>query len=204
MMEPLGARFYRAFGVPWIKDDIHERLKEMSPEEIERVGRGFVPRNPVFRPLERQPLLSHEDSGSDRRQGSQVSRCHGHASESRHRRSDALRGAREFCRVFRLWAAPHAHRPSKRKSKPGFPTRRSTRCRCTFNRSSRRRIRTPSTKTRQPGRRSSSAKAAAVATRQGCTRITNSLWRPGSNRPPISQPLSTYFRFRSEPIPISR
>jgi mono/diheme cytochrome c family protein len=48
MMEPLGARFYRAYGVPWIKDDIHEHLKEMSQEELEPVGIGFVPRNPVF------------------------------------------------------------------------------------------------------------------------------------------------------------
>jgi mono/diheme cytochrome c family protein len=48
MMEPLGARFYRAFGVPWIQDDIHEHLKEMSPEELAPIAVGFVPRNPVF------------------------------------------------------------------------------------------------------------------------------------------------------------
>jgi hypothetical protein len=48
MMETLGMRFYRAYGVPWIKDDIHEHLKEISPEVLEGMGGGFVPRNPVF------------------------------------------------------------------------------------------------------------------------------------------------------------
>ena len=48
MMEPLGARSYRAFGVPWIKDDIHERLNKIPAEEIELMGRDFVPRNAVF------------------------------------------------------------------------------------------------------------------------------------------------------------
>jgi mono/diheme cytochrome c family protein len=48
MMETLGMRFYRAYGVPWIKDDIHEHLKELSPEVLEGMGGGFVPRNPVF------------------------------------------------------------------------------------------------------------------------------------------------------------
>lgn len=48
MIESLGSRFYRAYGVPWIKDDIHAGLKEMSPEELGPMGVSFVPRNAVF------------------------------------------------------------------------------------------------------------------------------------------------------------
>jgi hypothetical protein len=32
--EPFGMWLYRAFGVPWAKDDIHERLKTMTPAEL--------------------------------------------------------------------------------------------------------------------------------------------------------------------------
>jgi mono/diheme cytochrome c family protein len=39
LAEPHGMRNYRAYGVPWIKDDIHERLKEMSQEDM-RLERG--------------------------------------------------------------------------------------------------------------------------------------------------------------------
>jgi mono/diheme cytochrome c family protein len=48
MLEPLGARFYRAYGVPWVKDDIHEQLKGMPPEELELLRGGPMTRNAVF------------------------------------------------------------------------------------------------------------------------------------------------------------
>ena len=32
--EPFGMWLYRAFGVPWAKDDIHERLKTMTPADL--------------------------------------------------------------------------------------------------------------------------------------------------------------------------
>ena len=35
ILDPPGIRSYRAYGVPWIKDDIHERVKDMTPEEIQ-------------------------------------------------------------------------------------------------------------------------------------------------------------------------
>jgi hypothetical protein len=37
-----GDRLYQAFGVPWLKDDIHQRLKTMSPSEWERIRRAYV------------------------------------------------------------------------------------------------------------------------------------------------------------------
>jgi mono/diheme cytochrome c family protein len=35
MLEPLGTRYYRAYGVPWIKGDVHEALKDMLPDELQ-------------------------------------------------------------------------------------------------------------------------------------------------------------------------
>ena len=32
--EPFGMRLYRAYGVPWAKDDIHERMKTMTPADF--------------------------------------------------------------------------------------------------------------------------------------------------------------------------
>ena len=32
--ESLGQKMYRAYGVPWVKDDVHERLKQMPENEL--------------------------------------------------------------------------------------------------------------------------------------------------------------------------
>jgi len=40
LLEPPGLRSYRAYGVPWVKGDIHEGLKQMSPEDVEALRRN--------------------------------------------------------------------------------------------------------------------------------------------------------------------
>ena len=133
MMEPLGARFYRAFGVPWIKDDIHEHFKEMSPEELEPVGIGFVPRNPVFPrwngspyyPTKIPDLIGIKDRKYLDATGTHLNRGIG----------DLMRYAALVSFAESSDFGPHhmLTSPSKRKSKPGSPTKLSTRWRCTFN-----------------------------------------------------------------------
>jgi hypothetical protein len=33
--EPIGIQLYRAYGVPWLKDDVHERLKSAQQTDFE-------------------------------------------------------------------------------------------------------------------------------------------------------------------------
>jgi mono/diheme cytochrome c family protein len=48
--ESLGEKMYRAFAAPWVKDDVHERLKEMSDDELtawsasQALSKGVIPR----------------------------------------------------------------------------------------------------------------------------------------------------------------
>jgi mono/diheme cytochrome c family protein len=47
--EAPGVRSYRAYGVPWLKDDVHSNLKNMTPAEIEVLRRsGLSVRNGIF------------------------------------------------------------------------------------------------------------------------------------------------------------
>ena len=34
---PFGMRLYQAFGVPWVKDDIHDRLKSATPDQVREI-----------------------------------------------------------------------------------------------------------------------------------------------------------------------
>ena len=205
MMEPLGMRFYRAYGVPWIKDDIHEQLKEMSPEEIEGMGGGLVAvENPVFSRAGTAALLSFEDSGSDRRQRSQVSRCHGNSSEPRHRRSDALRGTREFCRVVGLWAH-HMLTAEQKKIEARLPDEALYALALYIQ--SLEPPPNPNTFDENSGSREEDLRARRLRRLPHAGAVHEQQTDSGnrvSNRRRTSHPLLTYFRFRSEPIPISR
>jgi hypothetical protein len=55
---------YRQFGVPWIRDDIHERLKTMSGAEIAALFAAPAARR--HRSRQRQSVLPHENTRSDR------------------------------------------------------------------------------------------------------------------------------------------
>ncbi len=46
--ESIGQRAYRAFGVPWIADDIHAPLKNMSPEEYRPLRLSALAINGIF------------------------------------------------------------------------------------------------------------------------------------------------------------
>jgi hypothetical protein len=69
LAEPSGMRNYRAYGVPWIKDDIHERLKEMSQEDmrLERgTGGGIFARwnGSLFYPSKTPDLIGVQDAST--------------------------------------------------------------------------------------------------------------------------------------------
>ncbi len=63
--ESLGEKMYRAFAVPWVKDDVHERLKQMSPDELAALNasvvlaKGVIPRwnGSVFFPAKVPDLI---------------------------------------------------------------------------------------------------------------------------------------------------
>jgi mono/diheme cytochrome c family protein len=66
--EPFGMWLYRAFGVPWVKDDIHERLKTMTPADLPGLlaagaRGGAVPRwnGSVFYPVKVPDLIGVKD-----------------------------------------------------------------------------------------------------------------------------------------------
>ena len=67
--ESLGERMYRAFAAPWVKDDVHERLKQMSQEELARwnasvaLAKGVIPRwnGSVFFPAKVPDLIGVGD-----------------------------------------------------------------------------------------------------------------------------------------------
>jgi hypothetical protein len=66
--EPFGMWLYRAFGVPWAKDDIHERLKTMAPAELPGLlaagsRGGAIPRwnGSVFYPVKVPDLIGVKD-----------------------------------------------------------------------------------------------------------------------------------------------
>ena len=66
--EPFGMWLYRAFGVPWAKDDIHERLKTMTPAELPGLlaagaRGGAIPRwnGSVFYPAKVPDLIGVKD-----------------------------------------------------------------------------------------------------------------------------------------------
>jgi mono/diheme cytochrome c family protein len=66
--EPFGMWLYRAFGVPWVKDDIHERLKTLTPADLPgllAVGArgGAVPRwnGSLFYPAKVPDLIGVKD-----------------------------------------------------------------------------------------------------------------------------------------------
>ena len=63
--ESLGQKMYRAFGAPWVKDDVHERLKQMSQDELTAwiatvvLAKGVIPRwnGSVFFPAKVPDLI---------------------------------------------------------------------------------------------------------------------------------------------------
>ena len=66
--EPFGMWLYRAFGVPWAKDDIHERLKTMTPAELPGLlaagaRGGAIPRwnGSLFYPVKVPDLIGVKD-----------------------------------------------------------------------------------------------------------------------------------------------
>ena len=65
-----GDGVYQAWGVPWLKNDAHRRAGEHAAREAGRDGRRVRPKRRLP-PLERQHLLSGEDAGPHRNQGSQ-------------------------------------------------------------------------------------------------------------------------------------
>ncbi|HYI94590.1 MAG TPA: hypothetical protein VEX68_13670 [Bryobacteraceae bacterium] len=49
LLESPGMRSYRAYGVPWLEDDVHAKMKTMSPAEIEVLRRsGLSVSNGIF------------------------------------------------------------------------------------------------------------------------------------------------------------
>jgi hypothetical protein len=66
--EPFGMWLYRAFGVPWAKDDIHDRLKTMTPAELPGLlaagaRGGAIPRwnGSLFYPVKVPDLIGVKD-----------------------------------------------------------------------------------------------------------------------------------------------
>jgi mono/diheme cytochrome c family protein len=65
--EPFGMWLYRAFGVPWAKDDIHERLRTMTPARtsglLAAVPAGAIPRwnGSLFYPVKVPDLIGVKD-----------------------------------------------------------------------------------------------------------------------------------------------
>jgi hypothetical protein len=67
--ESLGEKMYRAFGAPWVKDDVHERLKQMSQDELAALNasvalaKGVIPRwnGSVFFPAKVPDLIGVAD-----------------------------------------------------------------------------------------------------------------------------------------------
>ena len=66
--EPFGMWMYRAFGVPWVKDDIHERLKATTPADLPGLlatgaRGGAIPRwnGSVFYPVKVPDLIGVKD-----------------------------------------------------------------------------------------------------------------------------------------------
>jgi mono/diheme cytochrome c family protein len=67
--ESLGEKMYRAFGAPWVKDDAHERLKQMSQDELAALNasvglaKGVIPRwnGSVFFPAKVPDLIGVAD-----------------------------------------------------------------------------------------------------------------------------------------------
>jgi len=63
--ENLGEKMYRAYGTPWVKDDVHARLKQMSPDELAAwnaslvLSKGVIPRwnGSVFFPAKVPDLI---------------------------------------------------------------------------------------------------------------------------------------------------
>lgn len=48
--ESLGQKMYRAYGVPWVKDDIHERLKQMPEDQLRALNASLdLSRGVIFR-----------------------------------------------------------------------------------------------------------------------------------------------------------
>jgi hypothetical protein len=48
--ESLGQKMYRAYGVPWVKDDIHERLKQMPENELRALNASLdLSKGVIFR-----------------------------------------------------------------------------------------------------------------------------------------------------------
>jgi hypothetical protein len=76
---PPNEEAYESYGVPWLKNDINARLKTMSAEEVQHAeGPGY---SGTFTRFNARPLVHDEDSGSDRRQRSKVSRRDSHPSQ---------------------------------------------------------------------------------------------------------------------------
>ena len=67
--ESLGEKMYRAFAAPWVKDDVHERLKQMSPDDLAALNasvvlaKGVIPRwnGSVFFPAKVPDLIGVAD-----------------------------------------------------------------------------------------------------------------------------------------------
>jgi hypothetical protein len=67
--ESLGEKMYRAFAAPWVKDDVHERLKRMSQDELAAwngsvvLAKGVIPRwnGSVFFPAKVPDLIGVAD-----------------------------------------------------------------------------------------------------------------------------------------------
>ena len=96
----IGEQAYQAYGAPWANDPAGE-AQEITRRRVQRVHRRGNSRRRRGA-VERQHPLSREDPRPHRHRGAEIHRPYRHASAPRHRRPDALRGARELCRRRRL------------------------------------------------------------------------------------------------------
>ena len=63
--EPIGMWLYRAYGVPWIANDIHERLKSVTQEEYEALDLAHRTSGALLR-WNGSPFFPAADSGRRR------------------------------------------------------------------------------------------------------------------------------------------
>ena len=157
--EPFGMWLYRAFGVPWAKDDIHERLKTMTPADLPGLlaagaRGGAIPRwnGSVFYPVKVPDLIGVKD-----RKYFDATATHLHRGIGDLMRYAALVSTAEPARIGQYDLAPTRCAPRRGQTARRGPVRagdvRSIRC-------SRRPIRILSTNSARAGQE--------IFTREGC------------------------------------
>jgi hypothetical protein len=82
--EPIGMWLYRAYGVPWKANDVHERLKTVTQEEYEALDLAHRTSGALVR-WNGSLLFPAKIPLPDRHKGSKVYRPHGNTLASRHR-----------------------------------------------------------------------------------------------------------------------